>query len=54
MPRFTPHVKVERTREHGAEVILAGETFDDAKAAGHSSTRARTGSPSCTRTTTSG
>jgi threonine dehydratase len=33
MPRFTPHVKVERTREHGAEVILAGETFDEAKMA---------------------
>ena len=32
MPRFTPHVKVERTREHGVEVILAGETFDEAKA----------------------
>jgi threonine dehydratase len=32
MPRFTPHVKVERTREHGAEVILAGETFDEASA----------------------
>jgi threonine dehydratase len=34
MPRFTPHVKVERTREHGAEVILVGETFDEAKVAG--------------------
>src|SRR5262245_4312190 len=33
MPRFTPHVKVERTREHGAEVVLAGETFDEAKSA---------------------
>jgi len=33
MPRFTPHVKVERTREHGAEVMLVGETFDEAKAA---------------------
>ena len=33
MPRFTPHVKVERTREHGAEVILAGDTFDEAKTA---------------------
>jgi threonine dehydratase len=33
MPRFTPHVKVERTREHGAEVILVGETFDAAKTA---------------------
>ena len=33
MPRFTPHVKVERTREHGVEVILVGETFDEAKAA---------------------
>ena len=27
MPRYTPHVKVERTREHGAEVILEGETL---------------------------
>ena len=34
MPRFTPHVKVERTRSHGAEVVLAGESFDAAKAAG--------------------
>jgi len=34
MPRFTPHVKVARTRDHGAEVILEGETFDEAKAAG--------------------
>src|SRR5262245_62886409 len=24
MPRFTPHVKVARTRDHGAEVILEG------------------------------
>lgn len=32
MPRFTPHVKVEQTRTHGAEVILAGDNFDEAKA----------------------
>jgi len=32
MPRFTPTVKVERTRGFGAEVILVGDTFDDAKA----------------------
>ncbi|MCA3141631.1 MAG: threonine ammonia-lyase [Betaproteobacteria bacterium] len=32
MPRTTPHVKVERTRGHGAEVILAGDGFDEAKA----------------------
>ncbi|HEV7800335.1 MAG TPA: threonine ammonia-lyase [Burkholderiales bacterium] len=32
MPRYTPSVKVERTREFGAEVLLAGEGFDDAKA----------------------
>ncbi|MCA3135982.1 MAG: threonine ammonia-lyase [Rhodocyclaceae bacterium] len=32
MPRSTPHVKVERTRGHGAEVILAGDGFDEAKA----------------------
>ena len=32
MPRTTPHVKVERTRGPGAEVILAGDGFDEAKA----------------------
>jgi threonine dehydratase len=31
MPRFSPSVKVERTRSFGAEVILAGDTFDDAR-----------------------
>ncbi len=31
MPRFTPTVKVERTRGFGAEIVLVGETFDDAK-----------------------
>ena len=31
MPRFTPHVKVERTRDHGAEIVLAGDTFDEAR-----------------------
>ena len=34
MPRHTPHVKVEHTRAFGAEVILAGEGFDEAKARG--------------------
>ncbi len=32
MPRFTPHVKVEHTRAFGAEIILHGENFDEAKA----------------------
>ena len=32
MPRYTPSVKVERTRVFGAEVLLAGEGFDDARA----------------------
>jgi threonine dehydratase len=32
MPRFTPNVKVEQTRAFGAEVILQGENFDEAKA----------------------
>ncbi len=32
MPRHTPFVKVEHTRKHGAEVILSGENFDEAKA----------------------
>jgi threonine dehydratase len=31
MPRFTPAVKVERTRGFGAEVVLVGDTFDDTK-----------------------
>ena len=32
MPKFTPNVKVEMTQRHGAEVVLFGENFDDAKA----------------------
>lgn len=32
MPRFTPNVKVEQTRAFGAEVVLAGDAFDDAYA----------------------
>jgi len=31
MPRYTPFVKVEQTRGHGAEVILEGDNFDGAK-----------------------
>ena len=34
MPRFAPSVKVERTRGFGAEVVLEGDTFDDARAHG--------------------
>jgi threonine dehydratase len=30
MPRFTPNVKVEHTRAFGAEVILHGDSFDEA------------------------
>lgn len=33
MPYFTPPLKVIATRSYGAEVILTGETFDDAFAA---------------------
>jgi len=32
MPRFAPSVKVERTRGFGAEVVLEGDTFEDARA----------------------
>jgi threonine dehydratase len=32
MPRFTPGVKVERTRGFGAEVMLHGDTLDEARA----------------------
>lgn len=31
MPRFTPGVKVDRTRGFGAEVILQGDTLDEAR-----------------------
>ena len=31
MPRHTPTVKVERTRGFGAEVVLHGDTFDEAR-----------------------
>ena len=31
MPRFTPTVKIERTRGFAAEIILTGDTFDDAR-----------------------
>jgi threonine dehydratase len=34
MPRHTPHVKVEHTRAFGAEVILAGDNFDEARVHG--------------------
>jgi len=30
MPRFTPGVKVERTRSFGAEIVLYGDTLDEA------------------------
>ncbi len=34
MPRFAASVKVARTRGFGAEVVLEGDTFDDARAHG--------------------
>jgi len=34
MPRFAPAVKVENTRRFGANVVLEGDTFDDASAHG--------------------
>jgi len=35
MPETTPFLKVRRTRDFGAEVVLFGETFDDAAAHAH-------------------
>ncbi|HTH80105.1 MAG TPA: threonine ammonia-lyase [Ramlibacter sp.] len=32
MPRFTPGVKVERTRSFGAEIVLHGDTLEEARA----------------------
>ena len=34
MPRFASSVKVENTRGFGAEVVLDGDTFEDARVAG--------------------
>lgn len=41
MPRFAPAVKVENTRRFGAEVVLEGDTFDDARAYGLALARER-------------
>ena len=41
MPRYTPSVKVERTRSFGAEIVLRGDTFDDAKVHAAELARAR-------------
>ncbi|MDD5325267.1 MAG: threonine ammonia-lyase [Polaromonas sp.] len=32
MPRFTPGVKIERTRGFGAEIVLHGDTLDESRA----------------------
>ncbi|MBX3605116.1 MAG: threonine ammonia-lyase [Piscinibacter sp.] len=41
MPRFAPAVKVENTRRFGAEVVLEGDTFDDARTFGLALARER-------------
>jgi len=41
MPRFTPTVKVANTRRFGAQVVLHGDTFDDAQAHGYELARER-------------
>src|SRR5882762_11937205 len=41
MPRYAPSVKVERTRSFGAEIVLCGDTFDDAKVQAAELARAR-------------
>lgn len=35
MPKATPFVKVEHTRGHGANVILVGDSYDEAQATAH-------------------
>src|SRR5438105_4368104 len=35
MPRTTPLAKVQATRDYGAEIILHGDAYDDAKAEAH-------------------
>ena len=34
MPRYAPAVKIDNTRRFGAEIVLEGETFDEARAHG--------------------
>src|SRR5581483_1148792 len=41
MPQHTPELKVQHTRNHGAEVILHGETFDETTAFAHKMQRKR-------------
>jgi threonine dehydratase len=41
MPRFTPGVKVERTRGFGAEVILHGDTLEEARGHAYALAEAR-------------
>ncbi len=41
MPRFTPNVKVEQTRAFGAEVILKGNSLDEAASHAHELMEAR-------------
>jgi threonine dehydratase len=41
MPRFTPMVKVERTRGFGAEVVLHGDTLEEARAHAQELAKAR-------------
>jgi threonine dehydratase len=52
MPRFTPGVKVERTRGFGAEVVLHGDTLDEARAHAFALAAAQKGWCLCTPTTT--
>ena len=35
MPKGTPFMKIRKTRDYGATVLLEGEVFDDAAVAGH-------------------
>ncbi len=51
MPQATPFVKVEQTRHWGAEVVLDGDTFDDAYAAALGLCEAAPIWCSCTRST---
>ncbi|MEX2207926.1 MAG: threonine ammonia-lyase [Myxococcota bacterium] len=41
MPRFAPTVKVEHTRAFGAEVVLEGDTLEDASRVAHALARER-------------
>ena len=52
MPVTTPQIKVDAVARARREVVLHGDSYDDAYARRDADRKRRAGSPSCIRTTT--